>query len=363
MKKIFFLVFLFIAQLCAANMASPVSEGTRSGSAFSSRNIDILNETIRVIVSKDRNTARFIVSYTIKVDSAGKQIPLLFVAQDYKDSFRVWLDGQKLDVLNIPAEYINMAGSPLGNFSNIFGSDSYVGISWVENTQHPYSLYDLKYFETAIDTGIHTINVEYLAEPWTDRHDWVMKKIFRYSLTPAKYWRSFGTLNIIVEQEGKAINYATNLGVPSEEEISAKNSWKFTSMPDEYFALEFKPELKGSVRIIASLAPFMPWIAGIILFMIHLLLCRWYRSNHIRSKFSTVVIIGSLLVPLIALSSYVYSFELADNMLGADASRYHGYTFMIFIFFPLICPIYWLLMWLLDKSHKRLLQRRSAGTT
>lgn len=348
-------------------MASPVSEGTRSGSAFSSRSLEILSETIHIIIDKNRNAARFIIAYTINADSSGKQMPLLFVAQDYKDSFTVWVDGQPVTISNIPGEYTGQAGFPLSQFSNIFRQDNsnnnYVFIRWEENTKYGYRVNDLKYFETTLTAGTHTIQVEYNAKPWIDRSELVRKTSFRYSLTPAEYWRSFGSLDIIVEQEGDAAVYTTNLGNPIEGKTGAVNKWHFNKLPAEYIELVFKPALKQPASFAASLRPYMLLIIGGVLFIIHILLTRWYRRRNPGKRFSPVVILGSLLLPVLAIVGDLRFTRIVDDLIGADASRYHGYDFVILLLLPLVIPIYWLLMWQLDKKYKRSLQRKTAGTT
>jgi hypothetical protein len=70
------LLFFLISQLCLANMASPIWEGTLGSSAFSSRDIDILKEKIDLKVDSDFRTAFFRIEYVIRTDRSGTQIPL-----------------------------------------------------------------------------------------------------------------------------------------------------------------------------------------------------------------------------------------------------------------------------------------------
>jgi hypothetical protein len=70
------LLFFLISQLCLANMASPIWEGTFGSSAFSSRDIDILKEKIDLKVDSDFRTAFFRIEYVIRTDRSGTQIPL-----------------------------------------------------------------------------------------------------------------------------------------------------------------------------------------------------------------------------------------------------------------------------------------------
>jgi hypothetical protein len=231
-------------------MSSPVWEGTMTSSAFTSKDIDILSEFIHIKIDKDYKTAKFIVEYTIQSDIAGSQIPLLFYAQDYKDSFFVWVDNQRVAIQDIPEKYTHFSNSPFSGFSGIKDYDNLdkerdqVTIYWYKNSGFVYKLKDLKYFETDIAKGIHKVRVEYTANAWRDISGWTKEYSFRYSLTPAKFWKSFGKLNITVEQEGPVRQLSTNIGQPIEKTFKANNSWAFTKLPDEY--LEFSYTAKAN---------------------------------------------------------------------------------------------------------------------
>ncbi|MBP9741274.1 MAG: hypothetical protein KBD28_11340, partial [Chitinophagaceae bacterium] len=153
-------------------MASPTKEGTMTSSAYSSKDIHILSEKILIRIDKNFNTAKFIVEYTINSDIIGTQIPLLFYAKDYKDNFSVWMDNQLVSIKPIPEQYINFYNSPFSGFKNNFEKDNSnndsTSISWIKDSWYIYKINELKYFETFINKGVHTVRVEYTAEAWTD---------------------------------------------------------------------------------------------------------------------------------------------------------------------------------------------------
>lgn len=341
-------------------MSSPIGEGTMTGSAFTSKDINILSENIQIKIDKDYKTGKFIVEYTIQSDILGKQIPLLFYARDYKDSFLVWVDNQRINIQNIPEKYIHIDNSPFSMFSGSFeknnqlnGSDE-VSIHWYKNSGFVYKLNDLKYFETDIAKGTRKIRVEYTANVWTNISGWIKEYSFRYSLTPAKFWKSFGTLNISVEQEGTVRQLSTNIGQPVEKTFQAKNNWTFTKLPDEYIEFSYTPKANTLAKTLITIEPFgLSIIAGIILFGLHLLFVLWYRRQFPNKKYSPVVILGSLIIPFLILLSYMYSYDIIDNLIGEDAGRHHGYIFLVIVFYPILLPIYWTILWLLDRHQKR----------
>ncbi len=354
------IISLLVGFSCKANMSSPISEGTKTSSAFTSKDINILSEIIQIKISKDYKTAKFIVEYTIQCDIRGRQIPLLFYAQDYKDSFFVWVNNQRVNIQNIPEKYISVYNSPFSMFSNSFEKNNQsngsteVTIYWQKNSGFVYNLNDLKFFETDIGSGTHKVRVEYTANVWTDVSGWVKEYSFRYSLTPAKFWKSFGTLNINIEQEGTVRQLATNIGQPIEPVYQEKNHWIFNKLPDEYLEFSYTPKANNFAKTLIAVEPIgFAIIAATIMLALHLLLSRWYRKKNVNKKYSLVVIFGSLAIPFLILLSYMYSYDIIDFVIGEDAGRHHGYVFLVMLLYPILLAIYWTILWVLDRQHKR----------
>ena len=354
---LFIFLFLF-GQFAKANMASPIWKGTSSSSVFSSKDIDILSEKIFIEIDNDFQTAKFIVEYNIRSESSGIQIPLLFLAENFKDSFYIWLDDKKVNVQDIENKYFD--NSSFLGFSNSLDKETV--IYWEEHSGSYYRINDLKYFEADIEKGIHKIRVEYIAYVWINNLDWVREYSFRYSLIPAKYWKSFGNLEIIVEQEGQVRQIVTNLGLPKEKEIKSINTWIFNELPNEYFEISFKPTLNYFAKILISISPLGLWvIATILLVLIHLVFSFFYRRKNIAKKFSIVVITGSIIIPFLSLRSYVYSYDLIDIVIGEHASQRHGYIFLVFFLYPIFVLFYWLTLWIVDRRYKKKLLNENAS--
>lgn len=355
--KLILLIFflLFWGQLAKANMSSPIWEGTKSSSAISSKDINILSERIFIKIDSNFQTAKFTVEYKIQSDIPGKQIPLLFYAQDFKDSFFVWLDNKRIGIQNVPIKYYE--NSSFLNFSNSLNNEynkDEITIYWEKNSGNIYKLSDLKYFEADIEKGIHIVRVVYTATVWTDISGWVKEFSFRYSLTPAKHWKSFGKLDIIVEQEGRIRQVKTNLGLPNEKRIKSINTWTFNKLPAEYIEISFSPKPGNFAGALLKIGPFgLSLIALFILAIAHLLLTLSYRRSNLQKKYSLVVILGSILVPFLFLLAYMYSYDIIDNAIGENAGRHHGYVFLSIILYPIFLIIYWLIFWIIDRLYKK----------
>lgn len=359
MRQTLTIILFLIGRLCFANMASPILEGTFSSSAISSRNIDILKERINLKIDKDFRTAFYQIEYFIRTDSNGRQIPLLFHAKDYKDDFKIWVDNQEVKLLDIPSEYQTTANSPFENFSNSFeqptrnGERETVVIYWQKNSGFVYDLSELKYFETDLTKGDHLIRVEYTANVWTDISDWVKEYSFRYSLSPAKNWKSFGSLEITLDASDFNSALTTNLGQQTKGQLDSSSVWNFSKLPADYFEIIYNPEISSFAKTMIAISPFgLTLIFALLIALLHFISIKKYRRREPTKKYSWVVIAGSIILPFFMLISYMVSFSIIDWFIGVEAGNYHGYTFLVMVLYPLLLLVYWVIMWLADKRIK-----------
>lgn len=352
------LVIFLLAQLCMANMASPIWKGTFSSSAFCSRDIDILKEKIHITIDKDFKTAAFVIEYYVRNDLVeGFQIPLLFHAKDYLGDFKVWVDNQDAFVGDVPSEYKTNPSAPFEKFSDSFSSlndaEETVTIYWEKGAGSIYNINELKYFDFDLSRGESIIRVEYTASVWTDISKWVTEYSFRYSLSPAKHWKSFGSLEIIVDGSAFASPLTSSLGQPPSGSLNSVAVWNFSTLPADFFEITFVPTISAIAKILITLGPIS---LTIILALLFALLHYWginkFRKSKPANKYSWVVITGSLIIPLLILIGFVLLFELIDMAIGSVAGRYHGYIFLVIIFYPVLLPVYWIIMWLIDRRIK-----------
>jgi len=360
MKLLFICGQLLITNLCFANMASPVSQGTFSSSAFSSRDIDILKEKIHVTIDKSFKTAFYKIEYFINTESEGNQIPLLFFAMDYKGDFKVWVDDSEVIVSDIPAQYLAAANSPFSNFTNIFSPPSQyeqsetVTIYWSENQGFVYQLNNLKYFESNLSKGKHTIRVEYEASVWTDVSGWIKEYSFRYSLSPAKFWKSFGSMEVVVDASQFHQSITTNFNQLTSGKLDSVATWSFENIPANYFQINYVPAVSSLAKTLIQIGPDNLAYTFIFLFaQLHLFFIYKFRKNNLHRKLSWTLIVGSLIIPFLTLLFYMNSFGIIDSQIGAESGRYHGYVFLNFIFYPAIVIVYFLVMWFLEKIIRR----------
>jgi hypothetical protein len=356
MKRILILIAFQLGQLCFANMASPIQYGTYSSAPFTSKQIDIVKEKIKIAIADDSQTATYTIDYFIQADSSGLQIPFLFHAMDYKGDFEVWIDNEPVSIRNLPGDRISTEANRK-NIISLFSlpegmreSES-ITIYYENNVGLVCKLSDLKYFEADIQKGTHRIRVQYTAAAWIDSSNWVKEFQYIYSLSPAKSWRSFGSLEIEVQtSEGKKL-LSTNLGSPETGSQSNTALWNFAYLPADYIKLTLKPQIPALAATLIYISPEgLAILFSLLIALFHYLFLRYYKKQERDQSHSWIVNFGSFVAVFLFLFSYLAAYEFIDMAIGEDASRQHGYIFFVYMLYPFILVPYWLFMKLMNYS-------------
>ncbi len=338
-------------------MANPVIEGTLGACPFVSAYVDVIHEDLFIKIDKNFEYATFNVKYHIISSKDGFQIPFLFYASEYLDSFSVKIDGKEVTLNTISYDFKVPENTKFKDFSYFFENQDDYSSVLIKNSPNGgfyVSLRDMIYFETDITQGKHIIEVNYRATKWTDARNWVKEYSFRYALSPAKYWKSFGTLNIKLDATDFNKEISTNLGKPKNGDLNSKAEWKFNRLPTEILFINYTPQTSKFAQILINITPRgLAYITGGVLAILHLLIVIWYRKKNPLKRFSIAVIAGSILMPLLFLISWMNYYDVIDFYIGEHAGGTHGYTFFVLLLYPVIMPIYWLIFWLIDKRIKK----------
>ncbi|MEN0048252.1 MAG: hypothetical protein AAF806_14415 [Bacteroidota bacterium] len=342
-------------------MASPIQSGTFTASPFINQYVNILNEEIKITLNDDFSEAEFEVVYQIEALKDGIQIPLLFYALYYKDQFQIWVDDEPVAFEEVWSSDYSLTDSTFIDFDYLFAVDSngYSKQILIEEDSISgfyITLNDLKFFETDLAKGEHFIKVVYTASKWADYSDWVQQHSFRYALAPAKYWKSFNSLKIVLDASKCDFTLATNLGAPQKGNIKTVAEWNFDGLPSEYIFLKYQVKTPTLSKILLAISPLgMTVIFGLFLTGLHIFGIKKYRLRRPNAKPSVVVILGSLVVPFLILSFHILSYFIIDWSIGEEASGRHGYMFLVIFLYPLLLPIYWIMMWFIDEKVKMLI--------
>lgn len=354
----FILIFIFSNNVSIANMGTPFYPGTHSSTIITSKNFDILSENILIKIDKNFKTAKYIIEYKIKADTNGIQVPFLFVAMDLLNDFKITFDGLPINLQNIKIKYEDNLDTSFASFASNF-SDSiiinreYYSFKWNKSENRTTSLDDLKYFKLDISQGIHIIQIEYVGKIWVDETDWVQKFSFRYSLSPAKYWRSFNELNLEIDASEWDKSFTTNLDQFNHTSKNKIYKWKFNRLPDEYIIIEYTPEISFFAKFLTLIGPL-----GLILIFASLFtylsyyLNKKYRRTHYQKRFSPIVFITAFISPIVFMLFMLLSYHLINYSIGENATDnipYMGIFFILPLFLTVIVmPVYLSILWYWD---------------
>lgn len=360
MKNLIILLLSFTPIYGFANMASPITQGTLGTRPFVNQYVDIVHEDLSIKIDEDFEHAFFDIKYHINSSKNGIQIPLLFYASEYLDSFLVKIDGKELAINNSYNDFRVYENSKFSDFfyfvdSSGYDKDKHVWIEKSPNSSFGISLDNMLYFETDISKGKHIIQVQYRATKWIDGRNWINKYSFRYALSPAKYWKSFGTLDIEINTTNFTKELDINLGESNIGNIDSIAVWNLDKLPTEILQITYTPNISLTAQFLVNLRPFgLASMIGFLLAITHFQILCWYRERNPLKKYSLVVILGSIFIPLFYVVIWMVLYDIIDVYIGEHASgRGHGYTFFVLFLYPIILPFYWWIYSSMDKQIKK----------
>lgn len=341
-------------------MASPVVPGTMGRRPFINQFVEIVHEDILVTIDKHFRSAQFKVTYHIKSLKDGVNIPFLFYAFDYQEGWTVSVDGKEISTLPTPKNLESLDGTKFSNFNYFFANDSCLSDGTIlaagsVHTGFEVSMTDMIYFESDISRGEHTIEVSYKARPWEDRSDWMCEYSFRYALSPAQYWKSFGSLTVTIDATACKHHLTSNLNPPDRGTMDSIAIWHFDKLPVGTAEWTFQSPKTPVVKTLTDVGPF-GWalISGIILAIFHYFSMRSYRKRHPTKQFSWPFLLGIIIVPACFIFIWINAYHFIDYIIGKDASRQHGYIGVFaLITYPFILLVYSTIFWLIDRDFKQ----------
>lgn len=354
-RRILILSVLIISYIStSANMSSPWQKGDPTSDAYSSKDIDILHESLHIKFI-DFRTVKFTVIYRIKSDKSGKQIPLIFDTMTdkyaWKGLFNVWVDDHEVSVANIPSTY----------------EDEMI-LTWLDSLdshllyskENAPNMIGLKYFEVDLPEGEHSIRVEYTAQTGVYLGNPIKEYTVKYNLAPARYWRSFGGLDIEIDRtglEGIFEVYHPDLGRSLTDPVSHLH---FSEIPADELTIKCTPKVNPVARLVIAISPeivffILFFILTIVIIILHIHMVFKYRAKYPDKRYSPFAIAGSIIVPVICGFISVLSLIIIDTILGQHSTFERSGVYMIYALI-VIClialPFYLIIIVLLDRYKK-----------
>ncbi len=365
MKKIIFVLFSSLqCYVCWANMASPILIGSTMGEPFVAQNVEILQEDIYIYLDSNFQKASYHIRYELKALSKRNDAPMLFYAPEINTKFSVLLDGKP-----VPVKTFNEYSSDIVAVEQYFepyfiknnekaNIEIPLGLDNSEKTS--ISMSELKYFLLNFDKPTHVIDVYYDAKPYIDKRGWMKKYIFRYSLSPARYWKAFGDLNIHLDATQFRDTISTNIRAESfSGDLQEKASWHTHHLPkDEMILISYSPSMSALAKWMIRISPFgFSLVLAVIMVIIHLFSIRRYRKGQNKS-FLWTKILGIILIPVLAYISLCFFYDLIDKAIGIHAVKSHGYGLVfVIILVPIAIVGYGIIIFLWDYfMQKKFLQ-------
>lgn len=351
--KLLLLFFIITIHSSFGNMASPWHKGTLGASPFINQFVEIKKEHIKIKLDSTFEEASYEINYLINATKEGLNIPLLFLALEYKEDFQVWLDGDLVELKAFPYNYYSKTDSSKTKGFNYFLEEGEsVAIQLDEKNGFIEKLSNLKYFEVDLSLGLHTVKIKYVAKPWVFEGDWVKKYSFRYSLYPAKYWKHFEHLEIELDAGSLIEKIETNLRFQSQDLEHGIMRWKFDRIPTQTLEIKFNPQINKKALFLIAIGPYyLSLIMLALLIIIHFILAKNYRKKS-STKYNWVAILGSIINPFLMYLTYIYSIDCIRYLIGEHASTVYGAFFAI-VFYPINVLVYLVVVWQVDKYWKR----------
>lgn len=217
---------------------------------------------------------------------------------------------------------------------------------------------DFIYFETDLSKGKHTIKVSYNASPWIYKHSRLKETGYKYALSPAKFWKSFGTLNVKIDASKLSSNMESNLGNPTNGNLETVANYQFKEMPVAVINLNYVPKISAFAKFLLKMEYFkLALILMLPLVFLHFRAIKKYRKCNTKKWVSIIAILGGLLIPFMFIFALIFASFFMDYFLGNNASGRAGYgAFFSFYFLPKFILYYLPFSLLVDYFFKRKLK-------
>jgi hypothetical protein len=345
-----------------ANMANPILSGSSVAEPFLARHVSILGERIVIHPDDAFMSADIRAVYRVLVGMEGADIPFIFLAPGYSDSAQVWINGQAIELLPLPIEIKELFQSDsLVGYEGIFGYDASLGrYESQANMDHAYfGNRDMFYFRANLPPGEATLEVRYLATAWQDGSGYVNKYQFKYELLPARYWKSFGSLEVVLEGTHRWKNLSTTLG--EYKERGQDWYWNFKELPQVNIEIEMVPVIPPVAQWIIQADPTtLAYILGMLLSVLELALLVRYRRRHPDARINPWLAYALVwMLPIMAIDYFIAEVVL-DSLLGGAMGSAHGYGMVLLVayMYMLLMPAYLVLSWVIDLVAKKYYLRR-----
>jgi len=358
-------ILFFIPFLLNINMASPVIQGTMGSSPFLSKHVDVLYENLHIKIDKNFEYADFNVEYHILSSKDGISIPLLFYASEYYEDFKITVDGKSVELLKTEDLFEIVDKEQFNDFSSLFDAnqkDFKMNKDHEPNGLPNLQIKDFLYFKSDISQGVHKIQVSYRASRWTYKDSWLKSYSFRYALAPAKFWKSFGTLNVAIDATNFKEPIEVNIFSENDIQVESVTEMKFLELPADVLLINYNPRVSAFTQFLIDFGPFnLSLVVALILVVLHILMMKKYRKRFPNKKIAIPALVGGFFIPIAFVIGFILFNLLIDNIIGEHASGQYSYgAFYSIMNLPKYWIIYLIMAFIIDLFLK-ISEKRSSS--
>lgn len=334
-----------------ANMANPYVNGTKNSLFISSKDVSVTKENIDIFLLKDIAEVAYTITYEIESDT-NTVLPLLFIASNYEHDFKVIINGDNDEDTKVLKKITGTEIKEEFSYLKVLDNE-HVDVPFSKTETVTARMDDLIAFNASLRKGKNTIEVAYFALNSYNRHDWFKKPTIEYSLYPSKFWKSFGTISIKIHSEQLFKIDSSNIGKPMltfKQSYNNEYSWQLKKITTDVMSIQVSPKISLLSKILIALDPIgIAIIILIILIIFHFKRIKKYAQTS-PDKINKPLWLGNILIPIIFIVVFLFSFSLIDWTLAESAGNFHGYIFMIILMLPFFWMGYSLFMWLIYRQ-------------
>lgn len=199
--------------------------------------------------------------------------------------------------------------------------------------------------------------MHYRGTNWRYKHNRLHEDSFRYALAPAKYWKSFGTLDITIDTSKVKDQIAINLGTPENGDINGIANYHFNKLSVDIIQITRIPKLSSFAIFLLRIEFF--WLAVILISFIvlfHVWKIYRFRKKNPQKKVSIVAVLGIIVIPILFMLTIIMASFWIDASTGEPyASGRESYgVFYSFLYMPKYIFIYVIFSIITDFLFKKL---------
>ena len=319
MKSFLSILILWLSVLmlpAQANMAAP-QQTTPAYHPFISKHVDILHETIQIFPAPDLRHSKMVIEYHIQSEESKEQVPLLFYAYNIKDDFQIEIDGTSIPTQQAPEEYNALDGMVVDHFDFLFSGIPKNELQKTTKIEgYRIALKDLHFFTVNLEAGKHIIKAEYEVVHAEHTADLLHSYNLSYILSPANQWKSFDSLDIMLEMPDVDASFYTDIGDGTSTDTPNQHTWHLNNLNNTTLEITFTPTLPVLALPFTFhgylLYSFIFWIAYLVA---HVIILRKLRVDTNQKRWYGALFIGIAVLPLLKPALYFALFFLLSPLL------------------------------------------------